>query len=214
METAWDIKPPSMKEFKNSISFTTSFTKCFIGFTCIDEGADKSKRSRRRRHTVMHPFGVEAHNLPKNKRKDKGEEKVQVEEKEEGLVPDEGMAPEEGSTYDEEWDDEDMPALVIDEETDELGVEVKVEVSSDSDDEEWENTRQGLPSPIFPTKAMVEAHMISHIPYANWCTYCVRGRGAQHAHRTVKERDDNLPVLSVDYCIDPEGMPIAHIRHH
>ena len=89
-----------MKEFKNSISFTTSFTKCFIGFTCmIDEGADKSKRSRRRRHTVMHPFGVEAHNLQKNKRKDKGEEKVQVEEKEEGLVPDEGMAPEEGSAY-------------------------------------------------------------------------------------------------------------------
>ena len=76
---------------------------------------------------------------------------------------------------------------------------VKVEeVSDGTEDEEYEGFVKMLPNPILPTQKMIDMHMVTHTPYANWCTHCVRGRGAMYAHRMIKERDDQVPVICGD----------------
>ena len=72
---------------------------------------------------------------------------------------------------------------------------VKVEVLDDSEDDEYDGFVKTLPNPILPTQAMIDIHMLTHTPYANWCPSCVRGRGAMYAHRMVKERDDQILVI-------------------
>ena len=85
---------------------------------------------------------------------------------------------------------------------------VKVEVLEDSEDDEYDGFVKTLPNPILFTQAMIDMHMLTHIPYANWCPSCVRGRGAMYAHRTVKERDDQIPVICGDYIIAEQYMAI------
>ena len=31
--------------------------------------------------------------------------------------------------------------------------------------------------PYTPTKAEIEAHEVTHLPYRNWCAHCVAGKG-------------------------------------
>ena len=73
---------------------------------------------------------------------------------------------------------------------------VKVEVVNDSEDDEYDGFVKTLPNPI-----LIDMHMLTHTPYANWCPSCVRGRGAMYARRMVKERDDQILVICGDYII-------------
>ena len=59
-------------------------------------------------------------------------------------------------------------------------------MSDGTEDEEYEGFVKMLPNPILPTQKMIDMHMVTHTPYANWCTHCVRGRGAMYAHRVIK----------------------------
>ena len=34
-----------------------------------------------------------------------------------------------------------------------------------------------VPAPILPSKAEVESHNVSHLPFRSWCSACVRDRG-------------------------------------
>ena len=81
-------------------------------------------------------------------------------------------------------------------------------MSDDSEDDEYDGFVKMLPNPILPTQAMIDCHMVTHTPYANWCPNCVRGRGAMYAHRVIKERDDQVPVICGDYIIAEEYMAI------
>ena len=66
-------------------------------------------------------------------------------------------------------------------------MEFKVEeVSDGTEDKEYEGFVKMLPNPILPTQKTIDMHMVTHTPYANWCTHCVRGRGAMYAHRVIK----------------------------
>ena len=37
-------------------------------------------------------------------------------------------------------------------------------------------------APIWPTRAMSDAHEVSHLPYRDWCSACVRGHGKSQPH--------------------------------
>ena len=39
---------------------------------------------------------------------------------------------------------------------------------------------KSLNAPVKPTKAMVEDHEVSHLPFRNWCQACVRGLSLIH----------------------------------
>ena len=43
-----------------------------------------------------------------------------------------------------------------------------------------------IPMPVVPTRAQREMHNLTHLHYADWCEECVRSRGRNDAHRTVK----------------------------
>ena len=40
-----------------------------------------------------------------------------------------------------------------------------------------------LPNPCLPSRAEVEAHELTHLPFRNWCRHCLAGRGKELAHR-------------------------------
>ena len=37
--------------------------------------------------------------------------------------------------------------------------------------------------PKLPSKAEREEHELTHLPYRNWCKYCVQGRGKEAPHK-------------------------------
>ena len=71
-----------------------------------------------------------------------------------------------------------------------------------------------------PSKREVEEHMITHIPFRDWCPHCVRGKCKSTPHRKRQEGgEEEVPVVSVDYMFmeseDREaekGMPILVSR--
>ena len=72
------------------------------------------------------------------------------------------------------------------------------EVSALSD---LEQVAEQLPRPELPSDEMVRRHNLTHTPYADWCRYCVIGRGQEsHHRRSQNEIDDATPVLAMDYC--------------
>ena len=57
-----------------------------------------------------------------------------------------------------------------------------------------------LPRPTVPTKDERERHALTHIPFADWCQFCVRCKGRNLPHRRLPElpEKDTLPVVSMD----------------
>jgi hypothetical protein len=44
---------------------------------------------------------------------------------------------------------------------------------------------RGLGDPRKPTQKEVEDHRLTHLPYRNWCTVCVKAKGKDLDHRKV-----------------------------
>ena len=58
-----------------------------------------------------------------------------------------------------------------------------------------------VPAPVLHSKAEVEAHNGSHLPFRSWCSACVRGE-LSLGHRKVDtktEEAEQIPTVSVDY---------------
>ena len=63
--------------------------------------------------------------------------------------------------------------------------------------------------PAVPSEAEVKAHRLTHIPYARWCSACVKTRARGDKHGSRKEVD-RTPVVQVDFfftTVDPDGRP-------
>ena len=58
---------------------------------------------------------------------------------------------------------------------------------------------KGKPKPHKPSRAEVELHNKTHIPYRSWCPHCVRGRACNDPHREGSGRESEVPVISIDY---------------
>ena len=52
-----------------------------------------------------------------------------------------------------------------------------------------------LPSPTLPSKAVVEHHNLTHIPYRSWCPICVAARRKNNAHQSNQGEDRTVPLL-------------------
>lgn len=52
-----------------------------------------------------------------------------------------------------------------------------------------ERRMRNIGDPRLPTKAEVDAHNVTHVPYRNWCPHCVRGRGKDLDHRRSADED-------------------------
>ena len=55
--------------------------------------------------------------------------------------------------------------------------------SDEIEDEEVARRLRIARRPQMPAKAEVDAHMVLHAEYRDWCPDCVAGRGVSHQHR-------------------------------
>ena len=55
-----------------------------------------------------------------------------------------------------------------------------------------------MKQPVRPTRKMIEDHEVSHIPFRDWCSACVRGRAKSCQHRR-SDKAEALSTFSVDY---------------
>ena len=70
-----------------------------------------------------------------------------------------------------------------------------------------------------PSKAEVEAHMATHVPFRSWCAHCVQGKSKAVGHRARKSSEEEIPVVSMDYMFMESGssetelgMPVLVIK--
>ena len=56
-----------------------------------------------------------------------------------------------------------------------MGTEV-ADKAAERDGEEDAVQPKVAARPYTPTKAEVEAHEVTHLPYRNWCSHCVAGK--------------------------------------
>ncbi len=102
------------------------------------------------------------------------------------------------------------------EEREEEGKEVFVEGTRAQE----EARKPAVPQPPKrPSRAVVDEHNLTHMPYQAWCPDCVRGRGLGARH-VMKERTDEemrIPVVAADYAFmgdetDDEKLTILVMR--
>ena len=46
---------------------------------------------------------------------------------------------------------------------------------------------KSLFNPLFPSKADVDSHNLTHNPYRNWCSVCIKARGKEDLHKRNKD---------------------------
>ena len=62
-----------------------------------------------------------------------------------------------------------------------------------------------LKAPEVPTKAEVDRHRVSHLPYRSWCPDCVEAFGREWAH-SISDGQRSIPLISCDYLfVTPRG---------
>lgn len=54
--------------------------------------------------------------------------------------------------------------------------------------------------PRKPSEQEVAEHMLSHLPYRNWCAVCVRAKGRDLDHRKEVGKDREVSEYAFDYC--------------
>ena len=75
---------------------------------------------------------------------------------------------------------------------------------ADSEREEMEDlkeskTPKGVKDVSKPCQAEIDEHNLTHLPFRDWCPYCVQGRGVSLPHRKRKIEENEIPVISGDY---------------
>ena len=73
------------------------------------------------------------------------------------------------------------------------------EGSSDEDNNEAIPVN-AAPRPNRPSKAEVDEHMLSHLPYRSWCAHCVKGKAKSKKHPcTSQSSDHEILMVTLDY---------------
>jgi hypothetical protein len=78
----------------------------------------------------------------------------------------------------------------------------KIDDDNGDDDDHDEGRRPRMATnPRAPTRAEVDEHMATHLPYRAWCPHCVvcGGRERQHFLNDEKEVADRGPMVAADY---------------
>ena len=73
------------------------------------------------------------------------------------------------------------------------------ELIKEVNDVEGDEAQAGVRRPIkindpkLPSKEEIEEHMTTHLPYSNWCTHCVRGKGKSADHKQQMQDERIIP---------------------
>ena len=75
-----------------------------------------------------------------------------------------------------------------------------IEMESDPEEEEEARRPKGLSEPRKPSLKEIEEHNLTHLPFRNWCPYCVQGGAPNRNHVKLGEVIREIPHISCDYC--------------
>ena len=67
-------------------------------------------------------------------------------------------------------------------------------------DDEPTGSSAAMPSMSAPFMKENEEHFVSHFPFRAWCEHSVRGKAKAMRHVKVNHSEEQVPVISVDYC--------------
>ena len=70
----------------------------------------------------------------------------------------------------------------------------------DEADDEPTGSSAAMPSMSAPSMKEKEERFVSHFPCRAWCEHCVRGKAKAMKHVRVDHSEEQVPVISVDYC--------------
>eukprot|EP00973_Karenia_brevis_P096216 12431215-Karenia_brevis.AAC.1 len=67
--------------------------------------------------------------------------------------------------------------------------------------QEEEEAREVKPMrmPKGPTEDEYCTHILTHLPYRNWCPHCVRGKKKNPPHSKIRDGKREVPLVSMDY---------------
>lgn len=87
-----------------------------------------------------------------------------------------------------------------------------VEVSLPREQEYGVRNPRKLPDPKMPSKEEVAQRYLTHLPFRNWCQYCMQVKGEAAPRFKQKKREDGLMEVHLDYCfMSTHGSPLATI---
>ena len=53
--------------------------------------------------------------------------------------------------------------------------------------------------PAMPTQAEIDEHCATHVPFRDWCEFCVHGKARDDPHfRAKKQREIPVPEIDID----------------
>ena len=70
----------------------------------------------------------------------------------------------------------------------------------DDEEEEEAVTAKGLPDVCMPSIEEINAHNLTHVPFRDWCPYCVQGKAVSYPHVKKKKDESDVAVISSDYA--------------
>ena len=71
-------------------------------------------------------------------------------------------------------------------------------------DEDVETSRIAR-DPRLPTPEQIEEHNCTHLPFRDWCSFCIMGRGRGQQHKRSQGHESSVPVVGVDYFFITKG---------
>ena len=74
-----------------------------------------------------------------------------------------------------------------------------IEVDEVVREEATERVSRSLFDPIQPTARQISDHDRTHLPYRNWCKWCVLSKGREDGHPRNTGEQEGLPVVGMDY---------------
>ena len=80
--------------------------------------------------------------------------------------------------------------------------------SAEADDDEdvicGECTEERVASSVFdplqPTARQIREHDLTHLPYRNWCPWCVKAKAREDSHSRITGEVEGLPVVGMYYA--------------
>ena len=75
------------------------------------------------------------------------------------------------------------------------------EENEQEEEEDEASKPKAIWKPVRPTVKEVEEHNLTHMPFRNWCIFCVKGKAKDDPHRrkVKQEEEQDIPIVSIDY---------------
>ncbi len=69
----------------------------------------------------------------------------------------------------------------------------------EDDESEESHAVKMLPNCCLPCQTEIDEHNVNHLPFRDWCSYCVQGKGVSYPHLKRKEAENEVAIISSDY---------------